>query len=226
MRPANNASCFYLQFLSLICIVLPHITCLFFEPCKDHKQRETETPLLSSKSKCFAVALGGIIIHPNTSCQSWGGNGLSLQGSCYSTLVEKCAVDEGFCCTDLFCFLLENSIPGSLPSQENNNKVYEALNHGPVPWNHPAESKTVGHCPATWWLRISFLVLFFFSAIREISLLFASDRWVEDLSLRLVLHFCEHCQNFFFFLFFGVCTSDRVLLRSKVIKGCLFKKIK
>lgn len=170
MRPANNASCFYLQFLSLICIVLPHITCLFFEPCKDHKQRETETPLLSSKSKCFAVALGGIIIHPNTSCQSWGGNGLSLQGSCYSTLVEKCAVDEGFCCTDLFCFLLENSIPGSLPSQENNNKVYEALKHGPVPWNHPAESKTVGHCPATWWLRISFLVLFFFCYQRNFPL--------------------------------------------------------
>lgn len=160
MRPANNASCFYLQFLSLICIVLLHIICLFFEPCKDHKQRETETPLLSSKSKCFAVALGGIIIHPNTSCQSWGGNGLSLQGSCYSTQVEKCAVDEGFCCTDLFCSLLENSIPGSLPSQENNNKVYEALNHGPVPWNHPWNQRPwdiallLGGC--------AFLSLFFF----------------------------------------------------------------
>lgn len=123
----------------------------------------------------------------------------------------------------LVCFLLENSIPGSLPSQENNNKVYEALNHGPVPWNHPWNQRPwdiallLGGC--------AFLSLFsFFSAIREISLLFASDRWVEDLSLRLVLHFCEHCQNFFFFLFFGVCTSDRVLLRSKVIKGCLFKK--
>lgn len=200
MRPANNASCFYLQFLSLICIVLPHITCLFFEPCKDHKQRETETPLLSSKSKCFAVALGGIIIHPNTSCQSWGGNGLSLQGSCYSTLVEKCAVDEGFCCTDLFVFFQKTQFLDHCHHKKTITRCTRLLTMGQFPGIIPQNQRPwdiallLGGC--------AFLSLFsFFSAIREISLLFASDRWVEDLSLRLVLHFCEHCQKFFFFVF-------------------------
>lgn len=124
----------------------------------------------------------------------------------------------------LVCFLLENSIPGSLPSQENNNKVYEALNHGPVPWNHPAESKTVGHCPATWWLRISFLVLFFFLLSEKFPSCLQATDGLKTCHEGLFCIFVNTVKNLF--LFFGVCTSDRVLLRSKVIKGCLFKKKK
>lgn len=51
---------------------------------------------------CFVVVLVLIIIHLSDEFQSRGGVALSLQVSYYSTLVEECAMVEGFCCIDLF----------------------------------------------------------------------------------------------------------------------------
>lgn len=50
--------------------------------------KETDAPLLSSRSECYVVVVG-IIIHLNASCQSDGGVALPLQGSCYSILVKR-----------------------------------------------------------------------------------------------------------------------------------------